>query len=112
MHSKPILNQSHKPKRLNFARKNLIENTNWRQVIFSDEKRWNLDGLDGNESFYWLMKDDQPEKYYRYRQYQGRKSTMYWGCFSYYGVGPLIKCPATVTANRYQQILQQHLLPW
>ena len=110
--SKSILNQSHKSKRMDFACENLIESTNWRQVIFSDEKRWNLDGQDGNESFYWLMKDGQPEKYYRYRRYQGGKSTMYWGCFSYYVVGQLIKCPATVTTNRYQQILQQHLLPW
>ena len=69
--SKPILNQSHKSKRMDFARENLIESTNWRQVIFSDEKKCNLDGLDGNESFYWLMKDDQSEKYYRYRRYKG-----------------------------------------
>ena len=110
--SKPILNQSHKSKRMDFARENLIESINWRQVIFSDEKKWNLDGPDGNESFYWLVKDDQSEKYYRYRRYKGGKSTMYWGCFSYGGVGPLVKCTTTVTANGYQQILQQHLIPW
>ena len=85
---------------------------NWREVIFSDEKRWNLDGPDGNESFFWLMKDDQSQNYYRYRRYQGGKSVMYWGCFSYNGVGPLIKCPITVTANGYQELLQRHLVPY
>ena len=58
------------------------------------------------------MKDDQSQKYYRYRRYKGGKSVMYWGCFSHSGVGPLIKCPTTVTANGYQELLQHHLIPW
>ena len=67
LQNKPILNQTHKSKRLDFARKSLIQSMNWREVIFSDEKRWNLDGPDGNESFFGLMKDDQSQNYYRYR---------------------------------------------
>ena len=54
---KPILNKLHKEHRLVFARFHLKNLTDWTHVIFSDEKRWNMEGPDGYEQNLWVRKD-------------------------------------------------------
>jgi hypothetical protein len=49
----PPLTEQHKAKRLDFAKMHMgWSDKDWEKVIFSDEKKWNLDGPDGN-SYYW-----------------------------------------------------------
>ncbi|WKY14152.1 hypothetical protein Q1695_000029 [Nippostrongylus brasiliensis] len=54
----PYLTNIHKAARWKFAREHM--STNWTMVIFSDEKKWNLDGPDGY-NHYWrdLRKEKQ-----------------------------------------------------
>ena len=56
--SKPPLTQDHKLQRLDFSKLHLTWNRNWDDVIFSDEKKFNLDVPDGFQ-YYWhdLRKD-------------------------------------------------------
>jgi len=42
----------------------------------------------------------------------GRKGTMVWGCFTSYGLGPLVRVDGRMTANDYIEILNNHLLPY
>ena len=51
MKAKPCLNQRHKDSRLKWARKHTIYGEKWLPVIFSDEKKRNLDGPDGYKSY-------------------------------------------------------------
>ena len=42
----------HKAARVSWVKRQLLERTDWSRVIFSDEKMFNLDGLDGCK-YYW-----------------------------------------------------------
>ncbi len=57
----PSLTEQHKAKRLDFAKMHMgWSDKDWEKVIFSDEKKWNLDGPDGN-SYYWHDMRKNPE---------------------------------------------------
>ena len=57
----PYLTQQHKESRLEFARDHMgWSKRKWGSVVFSDEKKWNLDGPDGN-SHYWRDLRKEPQ---------------------------------------------------
>ena len=82
----PKLTKLHKKNRLNFATEKIEWDQEWDQVIFSDEKKFNLDGLDGFQ-FYWcdLRKEEQ---IYSKRQ-NGGGNVMVWGAFCRHGKSEL-----------------------
>ncbi|CAD6187916.1 unnamed protein product [Caenorhabditis auriculariae] len=77
------LQQRHKNERLQFARSNMA--TEWNEIIFSDEKKYNLDGPDG---------------------------LMVWAAFCGNGTVALSFIGSRTTSQDYQQLLAQHLLPY
>lgn len=127
---KPVLTPAHKEKRLEFARDHMQwSNKDWEKVVFSDEKKWNLDGPDGNNS-YWHDLRKEPQimsrrqqgityanltqlvNYYRSYliSYKGGGGLMTWG-----GFGTKCTTPLAFTSNRmdsreYQDVLKNNLL--
>ena len=42
----------------------------------------------------------------------GGGSVMVWGCFSWWGVGPLVVIEGTLDQDRYVSLMSEHLLPY
>lgn len=84
--SKPALNERHKSARLQFAKKYMSWVQEWKAVMFSDEKKFNLDGPDGFK-YYWHDLRKEP-KTMMSRNFSGG-SLMVWAAFSYHGKTPI-----------------------
>lgn len=104
----PYLLKRHKQERLKWAETQLDwDGPDWRRVIFSDEKKFNLDGPDGL-SAYWHDLRRAPNMFST--RHQGGKSLMVWGAVSYNGVLSLVGIEGTLDARYYCDVLDQGLL--
>ena len=80
----------------------------WRKVIWSDERRFNLDGPDGF-AYHWA--DTRiPERMFSRRQ-SGGGGVMIWGAFSYHGVGHIAVVNGRMNSDLCVEVLSDHLLP-
>ncbi len=109
MNGKPPLTELHKADRLEFARNHMTWSSEWHSVIFSDEKKFNLDGPDGWK-FYWH--DLRKEPQYFQKRVQGGGSVMVWGAFGSAGKLELAVLDGRMDSSRYQAMLNTHLLPF
>ena len=75
---KPRLLNRHKVARLQFAKDHISWTNEWQKVIFSEEKKFNLDGPDGFQ-YYW--QDLAKDKQVRMSRNFGGGSVMVWGAF-------------------------------
>ena len=78
----------------------------WRNVIFSDEKKFNLDGPDGCQSYWYQMRKD--EQIFSKRPFGGG-SLMIWGAFSSNERDKLIEMKSKQNATKYAEILENSL---
>ncbi|RWS03517.1 hypothetical protein B4U79_08769 [Dinothrombium tinctorium] len=99
--AKPALTPVHREARLQFAIGQQTLTTEWHQIIFSDEKKFNLNGPDGF-SYYWHDIRDHRELFSRRF---GGGSVMVWGAFGVAGRCPLEVIRCSVNAETYQDIL-------
>lgn len=103
------LTKRHKEQRLNWAKAMLPKfGADWSNVVFSDEKKWNLDGPDGLR-FRWI--DKRGEEPLNMRRHSGGGSVMVWGAFSRDGQLELKFLRGTQASKDYVATLQSHLLP-
>ena len=108
LNHKPPLTEAHKAARLTLARNCLHPDHKWSKVIFSDEKKFNLDGPDGWAK-YWRDLRTEPEIFSKRRF--GGGSLMVWAGFSSRGTTAIAFIDGTVNSLKYQEILKQYLLP-
>lgn len=107
LQSKPRLTSSHKENRLKFARKYMEWNREWRNVIFSDEKKFNLDGPDCY-SCYWH--DLSQKSIVRSKRNFGGGSLMVWGAFSYNAKLPICFISTKMNSGMYLDLLEDVLI--
>jgi len=108
----PALTREHKDARLAWSRAHVHRGpSGWKNTIFSDEKRWSLDGPDGLGSYWRDMRSGDEKRWVGKRQ-QGGGSVMVWGAFSSRGKSPLIFVTNTINATRYIEVLEDGLLPF
>lgn len=105
----PRLTNAHRKKRVEWVERQLRERTDWARVIFSDEKKFNLDGPDGTR-YYWH--DLRKEKKVVWSRHSGGGSVMVWGGMSSLGKSRLAVLRGNQDAYDYQQTLSSFLLPF
>ncbi|OWZ03690.1 Transposase, partial [Phytophthora megakarya] len=104
------LTPEHKRARMEYAKTWLLYPSNvWPNVIFSDEKKWNLDGPDGYQK-YW--QDLRLPKRQTVRRQNGGGSLMVWGSFSRGGKSELAVLIGKQNSNHYVYTLSEYMLPY
>lgn len=103
----PPLTDEHKRMRLKWARDHMTWNEEWQKVVWSDEKKFNLDGPDGL-SYYWhdLRKDNILFS----TRAHGGGSVMIWAAFGWNGQSEISFIESRLNAKGYQDVLKNHLI--
>lgn len=105
----PALKTHHKKARLDFATKKLRQGRSWKRVVFSDEKKFNLDGPDGCQ-YYWH--DLRKEKEVFSTRMSGGGSVMIWAGINFYGKTELAFLEGKQDSRCYTRTLDGFLLPF
>lgn len=114
----PCLTKRHRQKRLQFSQTHKIDSDPseakkyWRNVLWSDETKINLFGMDGRHFVRRPPGEAFNPKYTRPTVKHGGGSIMIWGCFSWYGVGPIYRIDGIMNKEVYLDILQNTMQPW
>ncbi len=108
---KPYLNMIQKRRRFLWAKAHLKWTVaKWKTVLWSDESKFEvLFRKLGRHVIRTKEDKDNPSCYQR--SVQKPASLMVWGCMSACGMGSLHIWKGTINAERYIQVLEQHMLP-
>lgn len=104
---KPKLLERHIKARLEFANKHQFWAEEWHNVVFSDEKKFNLDGPD-NSKKYW--RDSRQERRSCYKRGFGGGTLMVWAAFCYKGKTPMCFISTRMNASMYVELLDSELI--
>ncbi|GMF44611.1 unnamed protein product [Phytophthora fragariaefolia] len=81
----------------------------WRRVVFSDEKKFKLDGPDGYR-YYWHDVRQDPDLFSR--RVSGGGSVMIWAVISWHGKTKLVVLEGRQRSIDYTRTLRENLLPY
>jgi len=102
----PLLKPVHITKRLDFARKFMDFGNKWATVLFSDEKKFNLDGPDGFK-YYWH--DLRKEHEIFSKRVSGGGSVMVWAGIAQSGKTDIIFAKGKMNSQHYQNMIEPQL---
>jgi len=113
----PALSLKNIKDRLNFARQYVSWNgqegsKNWRNILWSDESKVNMCGSDGKHYVRRPALMEFHTKYTKKSLKHGGGNIKVWGCFSWYGIGPLFWIKENMDAIRYVEILENVMHPY
>ena len=107
-----IQTERHRVNRLQWARNHLTNRRNWRDVVFSDESRFNLLSADGRVRVYLRQHERYAQNCVLQRDRFGGGGVMVWGAINHSFRSSLIVVRNTLTARHYiDQILAPELVP-
>jgi hypothetical protein len=102
------ISAANKVKRLEFSRLHHTWTEEWKHVLFSDEKKFNLDGPDSWQ-YYWH--DLRKEQLLRETSQAGTAGIMVWAGFGSLGKTELVYCSKNMNSEHYTNLLDNHLIP-
>jgi hypothetical protein len=91
---------------MDFGRMHMTWKSEWRNIIWSDEKRFNLDGPDGF-AYYWH--DFLKEELIFSKRQLGGGSIMIWASFGWNFKSHITFIYGTLDAKAYQKVLTEHV---
>ena len=108
MNVKPQLTSNHRKARLAWAQKHMSWTDEWLTVLFSDEKKFNLDGPDGLAYYWHDIRKEKPEIFSRAG---GGGNVMVSAAFSYNGTSDIAFIDSRLDADKYIKLLDSYMLP-
>jgi transposase len=102
-----VLSKAHKEARVNLARSWISNRVDWTKVVFSDEKRFSLDGPDN-----WCSYAREMSPVQRNRRQQGGGSVMVWGVLLSNGDLLLEEVSERMNSDVYINLLKNKGLPF
>lgn len=112
LNKKPMIHERNQLKRMIFARSNVEASEEfWRSIIWSDETTFRSIPKDKNQSEYMHSKTPMALRPINPQVQMGGFSVMFWGCFSWYGLGPLKAIDGSMRTDPYIELLTEELLP-
>jgi len=109
INQKQALTKKQKSSRIQWSINKVGWQEQWTTILFSDEKKWNLDGPDGF-AYYWHDFRKEPLIFSK-RQFGGG-SVMTWAGFSSFGRTPIAFTTHRIDSKTYQKTLEDNLLPY
>lgn len=107
---KPLVSLKNTKKRLRFATDHLAKGLNfWNLIVWSDESKFNVFGNDGRPYVRRPPLKELDPKYTKKTVKHGGSSVMVWGCFTAFGVGPIVKIDGIMNGEMYKNILKENL---
>lgn len=107
---RPLINKINKKKRLEFAKKYANEPVEfWKRVLWTDESKFELLGRKQRLRVWRKTGEELQDRHLQKTVKHGGGNIMVWGCFSWEGVGQLIKIDGIMTADTYINILSENL---
>lgn len=105
----PMMTPAHKKARVAWAQEGKDWGAQFDEVIWSDEKKWNLDGPDGF-NYYWA--DLRGRREHFSKRQNGGGGVMFWGAFSSRGKSELALLNGKQDALAYVDTLSEFMVPF
>jgi transposase len=108
---KPHISEVNEKKRLAWAleRKDWSI-AKWRKIVWSDESTFSQFSQ-GRSLRVWRTPEEEFDPSCLTATVKHSPSRMFWGCFSWYGLGPIVPLRESITGERYARVLQKHAIP-
>ncbi|KAF0702759.1 hypothetical protein AaE_015725 [Aphanomyces astaci] len=109
MNKKPQLKAKHMENRVKWAEQSIDMGWDaWSRVLFSDEKKWNIDGPDGLKSYWHCI---GREKKVVFSRQNGGGSVMVWGAIWADGQTELAFLEGRQDSSAYIETISDYMLP-
>jgi len=108
---KPLISLTNQRKRLAWAKERQNWTiADWKKVLFSDESTFTVFKITGKQ-YVWRTPKEKYDAECIMPVVKHSQGQMVWGCFSWYGLGPLTAINGYVNASAYIKILQEYAIP-
>ena len=109
----PFISSRNVRKRIQFAKLHSSHTYHyWQNILWSDETKVNLFGSDGPKYVRRPPNKEFCSRYTKKTMKHGGGNIMVWGCFSWFGVGPLFLIKEIMDQHVYVDILNEIMLPY